>query len=260
MKKIISALHFSWNNLADCCKIAVKDLKLDGIEFSLDKSFNQPHLTQDDYKLLPNLIDKYSLIAEGHIWENLAQLGEQGGIDALLYWAEICNKSGINGIVIHGGSSNNQNAGLRCTENIILNVIKVYEKKNVILRLENHYPYNYRNCHELYSECWEFESIFEKIDSQSLQFCFDTGHGNMSKNGVALITVLKDRLSHIHLADNQGIDDDHCPYRKGSVPWDSYFDALIDIKYDKTFCVEFPLFDSKEPFYKCIKDLDKLFL
>ncbi|MEI6521511.1 MAG: sugar phosphate isomerase/epimerase family protein, partial [bacterium] len=256
MKKIISALHFHWDNIIDCCHTAKINLKLDGIEFSLDKSFNSPHLSKNDYKLLPDLKVKYNLITEGHIWENLAQLGEQAGVDALLYWAEICNQSGITGIVIHGGSSDNHESGLQCTENIIQKVIRVSEKKNIILKLENHYPYEYRNCHELYSEEWEFQAIFNKIDSNNLQFCFDTGHGNMSKNGYELITSLSNRLSHVHLADNHGIDDDHCPYRKGSVPWDDYFSAFKDIKYDKTFCVEFPLFDDIEPFNECIKDID----
>ena len=260
MNKIISALHFPWSNITECCEKVKTEYNLDGIEFSLDKSFNHPHLSADDYKMLPSLIDKFDIIAEGHIWENLAQMGEASGTEALLYWADICNKSGITGIVIHGGSCNDQMEGLKCTENILDKVVNVFEKKNIALKLENHYAYNYKNCHELYSEPWEFESIFNLIDSPALQFCFDTGHGHMTHNGCELITALKNRLTHVHLADNHGINDDHCPYRKGSVPWDSYFQTLTDMKYDKNFCVEFPLFDSTEPFYACIKDIDRLFL
>ncbi len=259
MKKIISALHFQWDNLSDCCDNVINNLQLDGIEFSLDRSGCHPHLSDDDYKLLPSLKEKYNLIAEGHIWDNLAQLGVNDGVNALIHWADICNCAGITGIVIHGGSSDNQENGLNCTETIIETVIKTFEKKNVVLKLENHYAYDYKNSNELYSEPWEFIRLFNRIKSESLLFCFDTGHGHMTKNGCELITELKDRLSHVHLADNYGVDDDHCPYRKGSVPWDEYFKTLKEIGYNKTFCVEFPIFKDTEPFEQCISDIKRLF-
>ncbi len=260
MKKIISALHFPWTNITECCEIAKNELHLDGIEFSLDKSYSHPHLSEEDYILLPEITTRLNIIAEGHIWENLASLGEIEGVRALLYWAEICKKAGITGIVIHGGSYHDQLEGLKITEQIIAETIHIYEKNNIALKLENHYPFKYKNCNELYSETWEFISIFNKIDSPALQFCFDTGHGHMSDNGCELINHLHNRLSHVHLADNYGVDDDHCPYKKGSVPWESYFQALKENHYNKNFCIEFPLFDSTEPFYQCINDIDNLFL
>ncbi len=260
MNKIISALHFPWGNIHDCCTYVKDILKIDGIEFSLDKSFNHPHLSEDDYKQLPALKDKYNLVAKGHIWENLAQSGIENGVEALLYWADLCHKSGINGIVIHGGSNNNQEYGLKCTKEIIKNVISQFEKSNIVLMLENHYAFNYNNCNELYSEPWEFIDIFNEIDSPSLRFCFDTGHGHMTKNGCELIYELRKHLCHVHLADNHGIDDDHCPYKQGSVPWDNYFKALKDINYDDTFCVEFPIFNDDVPFHQCIKDIEKIFI
>ena len=133
-------------------------------------------------------------------------------------------------------------------------VLPAFERAKVVLNLENHYAYDYRNCRELFSEPWEFLEVLT-LDSPSLKFCFDTGHGNMTRNSDELLTALAPWLNYVHLADNHGVDDDHVPYRQGTVAWDDVFARLVTLGYDQRLCVEFPVHDDRAPFHACIAEI-----
>ena len=137
-------------------------------------------------------------------------------------------------------------------------VLPAYEEAGVVLCLENHYAYTYRDCQELFSEVWEFQEIFN-LDSPSLAFCFDTGHGHMTHNCGELVRELGNRLRYVHLAGNHGEHDDHCMFRQGTVPWDDIWDALEDVRFDGTFCVEFPVREDLEPFCRCLQEIGRRF-
>jgi len=255
MHIIISALHFPWETIDDCFRIVREELGLDGIELSLHTSFHHPHCTREDLERLQELAAATGLSVEAHIWEDLAQLGPQAGIAALLEWLEISRQSGISGLVIHGGSSPDRREGLVRTRGIFAEVVGPFEEAGVVLKLENHYAYEYRDCRELFSEPWEFQEIFSAIDSPALRFCYDTGHGHMTHNGSELLRALAPYLAHIHLADNHGVHDDHCPYRQGTVPWNDLLALWREIEYDGTYCVEFPVRENHAPFRHCLAEL-----
>ena len=49
------------------------------------------------------------------------------------------------------------------------------------------------------------------------------------------------KLLALHIADNQGINDDHIlPYSRGTVDWNSVFNTLKDISYNGLFNFEVP--------------------
>jgi len=178
-------------------------------------------------------------------------------IEALRYWVKIGIKAGVEGFVIHGGSFPNHNEGIARTRRTLEQVLPELEKVKVVLFLENHYAYGYKNCQELFSEVWEFEKVFS-LDSLSLRFCFDTGHANLTGNTDNLLAKLCPYMSHVHLADNYGINDDHCLYKKGTVKWNLIWERLRNNKFDGTFCVEFPVRDNVTPFRQCISDIGNL--
>jgi hypothetical protein len=90
---------------------------------------------------------------------------------------------------------------------------------------------------------------------QTLKFCFDTGHGNMTRNSGELLRELAPWLNYVHLADNGGVDDDHQMFRHGSVDWDGVFAALMAVKFDGIFCVEFPMREDLQPFRACAREI-----
>jgi sugar phosphate isomerase/epimerase len=253
---IISALHFPWDTIEECFQRASGELGLDGVEVSLNDSFAHPHCTRENLKDIPSLREKYGIQVSAHIWENIAALGVDVACEKLLYWKGVSEKAGVKGLVIHGGSYPDRKEGIKRTVQVLGKVIPKFERSNIKLHIENHYAYDYRNCQELFSEVWEFMELFRQIQSPSLEFCFDTGHANMTGNGEQLLHELSAYLTYVHLADNHGENDDHCMYGEGNVPWKKYFDILSKQSFDGTFCVEFPVRDNRLPFYACMKELD----
>lgn len=254
MRIVISAICFDWGDMAECLGQAVHKLGLDGVEVSWDRSFERPHCTQEDIDVLVGVGEKDHLTLGAHIWEDLAQSTPEEGRKNLLEWLDLCGKTRVGNLVLHGGTSPNQKHGIMHTRHILEGVLPQFERAGVVLNLENHYAYDYHDCQELCSEPWEFLEVLS-LDSPSLRFCFDTGHAHMTRNSDALIRSLGPWLHYVHLADNQGIDDDHDMFREGTVDWDGVFRELEGISFDGIFCVEFPVRQEVEPFNRCVQEI-----
>lgn len=255
MKTMVSALHFAWDDMDHCIGRAVDEFGLQGVELSFHENYTRPHCTREDIERLPAIRERHGVNLAAHIWENLAELGADAAPQKLLHWLEVCAKHHVSGLVIHGGTYPDQREGIARTVAVLDKVLAKFEKRRVVLNLENHYAYAYRNCQELFSEPWEFLEVMARFESPSLRFCFDTGHANMTRNSHDLLRQLAPYLAHVHLADNHGADDDHCPYRQGSTDWDGVFALLQEIGFDGTFCVEFPVREDTEPFRRCLRDI-----
>jgi sugar phosphate isomerase/epimerase len=253
MPIIISALHFPWETMAECLRVARDELGLDGVELSLAASFARPHCTREDLDILR--AQRTDLLLDAHIWENLAVMGLEAGAAALLGWLEVCRETGIGGLVIHGGSYPDHEAGIARTVDALAPVLPAFADAGVVLKLENHYAFDYHDCRELFSEPWEFDQLFAALPNSALRCCFDTGHGHMTRNWDPLLRAMAPRLVHVHLADNHGIDDDHCAYGDGTVPFAAMFDLLQALDYPGPFCVEFPVREDRHPFHACVAEL-----
>ena len=259
MRIIISALHFPWRDMAECFRTVKEQYGLDGVELSCHDAFQRPHCTRKDLQALPALITASGLVVDTHIWEDLAQLGEEAGAAALLGWLAVCRRTGISGIVLHGGSYPDRREGLARTRRVFEAVIGQFEQAGVVIKLENHYAYDYKDCQELFSEPWEFLELLTTIDSPALRCCYDTGHAHMTHNWEPLLRALAPYLVHVHLADNHGEHDDHCPYRHGTVPWDAMLALLRKLGYDGTYCVEFPVAQHPAALEQCVREIRGLY-
>lgn len=77
-------------------------------------------------------------------------------------------------------------------------------------------------------------------------FCLDIGHANLTKNKIGeFIRTLGDRLTILHIHDNDGNEDLHMiPYsylaqdKKCVIDWDDFAEALKDINYEGTLAFE----------------------
>ena len=254
MKQIISALHFEWKDMGECIGRAVDEFGLDGVECSWAPIYERPHCTRQDLDELAAIARQRDLVLSAHIWEDPAQADPSTTQENLREWLRLCERTGATDLVVHGGSFPDQRAGIANVRRTLEGVLPDFERKGVVLHLENHYAFDYHDCHELLSEPWEFLEIFS-LDSPSLGFCLDTGHANMTGNSEALIRELAPWLRYIHLADNQGTDDDHDMFRQGTVAWDRIFSLLREIAFDGVFCVEFPVHEDEGPFRRCVKEI-----
>ena len=258
MRAVISALHFAWDNVPACLCRVRDEFGLDGVEVSWHRSFTRPHCTLADLDELRCRRGEHGLALSAHIWENLAQLGAASALEAVRFWLERGVETGVDTLILHGGSWDDQAEGIRRSRDILWALHPHLEAAGVRVCLENHYAFDYRGCHELFSQPWEFRDVLNP-HHPSLRFCFDTGHAHMTRNGESLVRELAPYLSYVHLADNHGEHDDHCAFRQGCVPWDDYFTALAAAGFAGTFCVEFPVRDDLEPFRTCLRELRSRF-
>ena len=97
-----------------------------------------------------------------------------------------------------------------------------------------------------FSRVEDLEPIFERVPAAG--FHLDVGHAHMARargepnRTAALIDAFGDRLAHLHVHDNVGVDDLHLPLGAGSVPWTEIVAALKAVGYDGT--VTFEVFDT----------------
>jgi sugar phosphate isomerase/epimerase len=101
--------------------------------------------------------------------------------------------------------------------NTIIALENIYEKKPDILR-----------------------RLFEALSSDSICFCFDTGHFNVFSYTPLNIWLkeLGKYLGHLHLHDNRGQADEHLPVGCGTFPFVELFENLKKMKAKPTITLE----------------------
>lgn len=260
MKTSISALHFDWNDVAECFEKAGEQWGLDGVEFSFFSGLERPHCTAEDFRRIRPEARKHGITAmTGHVWEDPAQLGPVLGPPAILRWLEACTYAGIKGMIIHGGTYPDQRVGLRRVRKVIEKVIGRFEQEGVVLNLENVRGATKETGLQLFSQAWEFAELMDAIDSPALRFCLDTGHANIAGNIEELVYQFGPRLNHIHLHDNRGREDEHLPYARGTIDWRGLFALLNEAGFNGTFCIEFRVEGRRGPFQACMYDIRATF-
>lgn len=73
----------------------------------------------------------------------------------------------------------------------------------------------------------------------AIRFHLDVGHAHLGgERFTELLAAFADRLAHVHVSDNFGVDDLHLPLGAGSIPWPDVIATLQAIGYDATVTLE----------------------
>jgi sugar phosphate isomerase/epimerase len=82
--------------------------------------------------------------------------------------------------------------------------------------------------------------LFERLNSDRVCFCFDTGHFNVFARASLEIWMreLGKYLGHLHLHDNHGRFDEHLPVGNGNFPFAELFEKLQDREDQPTMTLE----------------------
>jgi sugar phosphate isomerase/epimerase len=95
--------------------------------------------------------------------------------------------------------------------------------------------------------------------NEELYFHADIGHLNIfGRDPVEYLHRYKDRLLHVHLHDNNGIDDLHLPLGAGNIDWDHLINVLKSF-YDGTITLEIFSSDKEYVLYSKKLLLEKWF-
>ena len=82
------------------------------------------------------------------------------------------------------------------------------------------------------------EYIFNRISSDRLGFCFDSGHSNLYCAQQNLLALYGDRLMALHLHDNDGQADQHALPRSGSIDWAAFMAQIKAAAYQGAIALE----------------------
>ena len=118
--------------------------------------------------------------------------------------------------------------------NYLSQLIPYAEYYNVKLALEN-MPINHLPC----GRVSELIRCIDTVDSSYLVACLDTGHCTSSGENVGdAIRLLDNRLSCLHIHDNDGRKDQHLMPYMGVTDWSEFTQALQDIGYNGIMTLE----------------------
>ena len=112
------------------------------------------------------------------------------------------------------------------------------ERWGVRLALENMTPPQYSAGWKVGSDFRELRQVVEKLQSEWLGVCFDTGHAHMSGSIKEGVEILKDLIIHFHLADNDGARDLHLQPPYGTLSWDDFLSVFQTMDFQDPVVVE----------------------
>ena len=164
---------------------------------------------------------------------------DEGYIDGLVREIELFEAIGIKNAVLHCDFM--QDVEIGYDERRALNIAKIrelvarIEHVDITLCIEN-------LCHHTLTAD-EILEIIEKVGSNKLGICLDTGHLNIEKKSTQgdFIRKAGKYLKALHVHDNDGSADQHIlPFARGRIDFKEIMAALKEIDYDGLFNFEIP--------------------
>jgi sugar phosphate isomerase/epimerase len=193
-----------------------------------------------------------------HAWGNLPALGREGGVAEALRLLRICEQMGAGYLILHLGAHPNRSAGIEIVADICEEIAPAYEYRDVLLCLENHYPYEYEGRNELGGAPEDFLALFSRVDSPNIRFCLDYGHSNMANNTDDFIARLRPYLAYTHIADNMGEHDEHLAFGQGTVDWERVLAETLNTGFRGPYVIEFPESHGVGYFHKFVQTISRL--
>jgi sugar phosphate isomerase/epimerase len=98
--------------------------------------------------------------------------------------------------------------------------------------LENKLP------HLLFGNSSDIVWILGALETNQVGACLDTGHAFLSGELYNLVYKLTPYLRMLHVHDNRGHSDEHCPPGDGRIDWGAFLRELIQVHFHGAFILE----------------------
>lgn len=100
--------------------------------------------------------------------------------------------------------------------------------------------YHMHPCHGVLAATTDsFLYFADAVDRDNLRFNLDTANQFFLRDNLALSLIrLADRIDYIHLSDNRGQHVEHLVPGDGSIPWESFFEALDKVGFQGHFGID----------------------
>ena len=157
--------------------------------------------------------------------------------DLLVRQIEMLSAMGVRAAVLHGDPM--KDSDIPYSEKIEKNIVALRE----FLPKVEHFGVRIciENLQNIFKGIDEILYVIDRVGSDILGVCLDTGHLNITKTSSQREFILKagDLLGALHIADNEGEIDQHIvPFGRGNVDFFEVVSALREIAYDGLFNYE----------------------
>lgn len=128
------------------------------------------------------------------------------------------------------------------TRTVCNDLIPFAEKLGVKVAIENMFEYNPEGIatQDVFADSSEFEGFLNEYNHPFLVACVDVGHAQIAKTppGQMIRDLTGKYVKVLHIHDNDGSHDLHMPPYLGMIDWQNVTNALHDVHYDGSLCME----------------------
>jgi sugar phosphate isomerase/epimerase len=166
----------------------------------------------------------FSFSGANYIW--IDSVDGQKIFDMYLSYINDCKTYGIPIAVMHVSGGDNPPPYGQLGLDRFKRLVERAEENNIIIALENLRKPEY------------LDFLFNNIESDKLKFCYDSGHENYYTPNIDYLTKYGEKLTALHLHDNDGTNDQHLLPFNGTVNWRYIMDQLKKINYKGSLALE----------------------
>jgi sugar phosphate isomerase/epimerase len=84
----------------------------------------------------------------------------------------------------------------------------------------------------------DFTKFYRETDLNDIGIVLDVGHANLENQTEQFLRKLPDKITHMHISDNTGENDQHLGIGYGKINWQQITETMQEIAYDKTVILE----------------------
>ncbi len=162
----------------------------------------------------------------------------QGVMESLKQSIVLASKLNASHVVVHPGFCQSpffkKETARKRAEESVLQLLEFNRDYGMLLLMEN--VGNKKNSIFTMEEYAGFLNEFPK----EAGYLVDIGHAHMNHwNLTELLLAVQDRLYAVHIHDNDGAGDQHCPMGEGNTEWDSVFSTIRSMGRDISLVLEY---------------------
>jgi len=90
---------------------------------------------------------------------------------------------------------------------------------------------------DLLADIGEIFAFFRELDCD-VGLTLDVGHANLTGYATLFFDAFKDRIIHLHVSDNDGVEDQHWEMGEGNIDWKQIAEKTRELKYNGLVIVE----------------------
>ena len=185
-------------------------------------------------------------------WASLVEYKRQAGVELVRNRIEMTSSLGGDVIILHMPAAPSEESDRQRCWDVLhrsLDALQpIAHQHGVRIALENLTNGNFPTIHQLLSE----------YPADFLGVCYDSGHGNITGDGLDQLEPVRDRLISLHLHDNDGAGDDHQPLFTATVDWPRLARIIAQSPYTKMVSLEVQMhhsgFDDEMAFLTFARD------